>query len=48
MILANTVFTNPQTNKIVERLKLDSFSQIFRWLDSDADGFVSSDNIDIS
>lgn len=33
---------------IVERLKIQRFSALFRHLDSDRDGHISSQNIDIS
>jgi hypothetical protein len=45
---ANTVFTNTQTNKIIERKKEHAFAQIFAWLDSDKDGLISPMKIDIS
>lgn len=45
---ANTVHTNMSTNKIIERKKQDAFALIFRWLDSDRDGFISPMKIDIS
>ena len=41
-----TVFTQNQTNKLIERAKIKRFSEIFKMLDSDGDGtndtFVSS------
>ena len=46
--LANRVFTNQSTNKIIDRLKEQAFKQIFVWLDSDRDGLVSAMKIDIS
>lgn len=45
---ANTVFTNPVTNKIINSKKAESFHQIFVWLDSDRDGLISAMKIDIS
>ena len=45
---AHTVFTNTQTNKIMERKKEQAFAQIFAWLDSDKDGLISPMKIDIS
>lgn len=45
---ANTVFTNPQTNKIINSKKTDAFQQIFMMLDSDHDGQISAQRIDIS
>ena len=36
------------TKKIVEQRKFAAFSQIFDWLDSDKDGHISADKIDIS
>jgi hypothetical protein len=45
---ANTVHTNSSTNKIIERKKQDAFALIFKWLDSDNDGFISPMKIDIS
>jgi len=45
---ANTVFTCSSTKKIVEKKKCAAFIQIFEWLDSDKDGHISADKIDIS
>jgi len=45
---ANTVFTNDQTNRIIEKKKAHAFGQIFAWLDSDGDGLISPMKIDIS
>lgn len=45
---AKTVFTQDQTNRIVERLKIQRFSALFKQLDSDADGQVSANRIDIT
>ena len=45
---ANKVFTNGSTKKIMDKKKIDSFHQIFLWLDSDKDGHISADKIDIS
>ena len=46
--MANTKFTSKSTKKIVEKKKYDSFVQIFTWLDSDNDGQISAERIDIS
>ena len=45
---ANTVFTCSSTKKMIEKKKFSSFVQIFEWLDSDKDGHISADKIDIS
>ena len=45
---ANKVFTNHSTKKMIEKKKSDAFQQIFLWLDSDKDGHISADKIDIS
>ena len=45
---ANMVFTCASTKKIVEKKKFTAFAQIFEWLDSDRDGHISADKIDIS
>lgn len=37
-IKENTVFTKDNTNRIIERIKLQRFSDIFKQLDSDNDG----------
>ena len=45
---ANTKFTTYSTKKIMEKKKIESFHQIFMWLDSDNDGQISAEKIDIS
>ena len=45
---ANKVFTNASTKKMIDRRKQDAFQQIFQWLDSDRDGHISAERIDIS
>ncbi|CDW91726.1 UNKNOWN [Stylonychia lemnae] len=45
---AKTVFTRDHTNRIVEKMKLQKFSELFKQLDSDGDGQVSANRIDIS
>ena len=45
---ANQVFTCASTQKIMDKKKFEAFSQIFMWLDSDKDGHISADKIDIS
>ena len=45
---ANQVFTCSSTKKIVDKKKFEAFQQIFIWLDSDRDGHISADKIDIS
>ena len=45
---ANQVFTASSSQKIMEKKKFQAFSQIFTWLDSDKDGHISADKIDIS
>ena len=45
---ANTVFTNKQTEKIINSKKTEAFKQIFKTLDSDHDGLISSMKIDIT
>lgn len=45
---SNKVHTCGSTKKIVENRKFAAFSQIFDWLDSDKDGHISADKIDIS
>lgn len=45
---AKTVFTREQTNRIVEKRKLQRFAEIFKQLDSDHDGQISANRIDIS
>ena len=40
--------TNVSTKKMMEKRKFMAFSQIFEWLDSDRDGHISADKIDIS
>lgn len=42
------MFTCASTKKIVEKKKFEAFSRIFDWLDSDKDGHISADKIDIS
>ena len=44
----NTVFTTNQTKKIMDARKKESFNLIFGWLDSDNDGQISPQKIDIS
>jgi Ca2+-binding EF-hand superfamily protein len=44
----NTVFTSTSTKKLIERRKRESFERIFKMLDSDSDGQISSNAIDIS
>ena len=38
----NKIFTRDNTNRIVEKKKLEAFSRIFRLLDSDSDGTISA------
>lgn len=45
---AQTVFTRDNTNRIMERAKIKKFSDIFRVLDSDGDGTISAQRIDIT
>ena len=45
---ANQVFTTSSTQKIMQKKKDDAFNQIFMRLDSDRDGQISADKIDIS
>ena len=45
--MSNTVFTSGSTKKLMERKKKDSFAKIFRMLDSDQDGQISANSIDI-
>ena len=45
---ANQIHTNTSTKKIIEKKKFAAFLQIFEWLDSDKDGHISADKIDIS
>ena len=42
------VFTTNSTSKIIEKKKGEAFSKIFEWLDSDRDGEISAEKIDIS
>lgn len=45
---AHTVFTREQSNRLVERKKIQAFTQLFRILDSDGDSQISANRIDIS
>ena len=45
---ANTVFTNRQTDKIINSKKIEAFKHIFSTLDSDHDGLISSMKVDIT
>eukprot|EP00347_Sterkiella_histriomuscorum_P010260 403376977 len=45
---AKTVFTKDHTNRLVEKKKIQQFSELFRQLDSDGDGQISANRIDIS
>ncbi len=38
----NTVFTKDNSNRIVEKVKITKFSQLFKFLDSDQDGYISA------
>ena len=42
------VFTTNSTSKIMQKKKQDAFCRIFEWLDSDRDGEISAEKIDIS
>jgi Ca2+-binding EF-hand superfamily protein len=46
--MSNTVFTSSTTQKMVTKQKKESFERIFRMLDSDQDGMISANAIDIS
>lgn len=46
--MANTKFTQGRTEKIVESRKEEKFKEIFQILDSDGDGLISAQWIDIS
>jgi len=35
---SKTVFTRDQTNRIVEKMKIEKFNELFKNLDSDCDG----------
>jgi hypothetical protein len=37
-----TIFTREQSNRIIERLKIQKFSELFKALDSDGDGQISA------
>ena len=45
---ANTKFTKRTTEQLVERKKEKKLSEIFLMLDSDGDGLISAQKIDIS
>ena len=45
---SNTIHTNVNTKQMIDKRKLMAFQQIFEWLDSDRDGHISADKIDIS
>ena len=45
---SETVFTRDQTNRIIERVKIHKFTDLFKLLDSDFDGQVSANRIDIT
>ena len=47
-IRAKTVFTQDNTNRIIERTKILKFAEIFKQLDSNGDGTISANRIDIS
>lgn len=42
------MFTSNSTKKLIERRKRESFERIFKMLDSDSDGQISANAIDIS
>ena len=37
-----TVYTRDQSNRIIERLKIQKFGEMFKQLDSDGDGQISA------
>jgi hypothetical protein len=46
--MRNMVFTSITTKKLIQRQKQESFERIFKMLDSDMDGMISANAIDIT
>lgn len=42
------MFTQDNTNRIIEKAKIQKFADMFKQLDSDGDGIISANRIDIS